>query len=52
MKIYALIAASLLALGPAAALSACPAHSEQAMSCTSGNVWDSDTERCVPNVTG
>lgn len=39
----------LLALTPAQLL-ACPAHDKTAASCMQGMVWDSETERCVDQI--
>jgi hypothetical protein len=39
----------LLALTPAQLL-ACPAHDKTAASCMQGMVWDSETERCVNQI--
>jgi Chitin binding Peritrophin-A domain len=44
----------LLALlaSPVTAWAACTGHDQQAMSCAQGQVWDPETDACVPIVTG
>lgn len=50
--IKTLLAAAALAIVPALSFAACSGHSEQAMSCGEGMVWDNETGTCVEQVTG
>ncbi len=48
MKIKTALAALVLALAPAIATAACfDDHSQQAMSCAEGTIWDEKTSACV-----
>lgn len=54
MKMKTILAALALAIAPTLAIAeGCSSrHSEQAMSCGEGTVWDADTQSCVEQVTG
>lgn len=47
--IRTIILSSILALGTTgAAIAGCSGHSQQAMTCADGTVWDSATQTCIP----
>jgi hypothetical protein len=46
MTLKALLAAAALTLCPAIATAQCSGHSQQAMSCAEGTVWDAETQSC------
>jgi hypothetical protein len=48
MKIKTTLAAFVLAVAPTLSFAACwEGHSQQAMSCAEGQVWDETSEACV-----
>lgn len=51
MTIKTLLTAGLLALAPVMSFAACSGHTEQAMSCADGMVWDAETSSCVEQTT-
>lgn len=46
MKLKMLFAAAALVVSPALAM-ACPAHTEQAMSCADGMTYDHESNSCI-----
>lgn len=53
MSLKSVLTAAVLTLVPLASTAECFGdHSQQAMSCAEGNVWDADKAACVPVVTG
>jgi hypothetical protein len=47
-----LVLALVLLSSPLAAWAQCSGHSEQAMSCAEGTMWDQELNACVPVVMG
>lgn len=52
MKVQTFLTAAALTLASAlSAQAACSGHSDQAMSCAEGMIWDTDSRSCVPQTT-
>jgi hypothetical protein len=51
-RIKTILAAAALVAVPAIASAGCGWHSQQAMSCADGMVYDAATQSCVEQVTG